>query len=104
MKKYSTSNSQARKKHLLIVSVTGVLCPSTPKLNTRQHLLRRVISTQKNFAMDGGDESVQDRKRENGTRMEESENLLEDDKEGECLLNDDNAALECVRRKLKHGS
>lgn len=35
----------------------------------------------KNFAMEGGNESVQDRKRENGTHMEESEYLLDDDKD-----------------------
>jgi hypothetical protein len=57
----------------------------------------------KNFAIEGGDESVQDRKMENDTRMEESEYLLDDDKESECLLNDDNVALICVRRKLKQG-
>ena len=39
----------------------------------------------KNFAMRGGDESVQDRKRENGTRMEDSEYLLDDGKERECF-------------------
>ena len=53
--------------------------------------------------MEGGDESVQDRKRENGTRIEESEYLLDEDKESECLLNDDNEALLYVRIKLKQG-
>jgi hypothetical protein len=44
----------------------------------------------KNFVMEGGDESVQDWKRATGTRMEDSEYLLDDDKESECLLNDYN--------------
>jgi hypothetical protein len=43
--------------------------------------------------MESGDESVQDWKRATGTRMEDSEYLLDDDKESECLLNDDNEAL-----------
>jgi hypothetical protein len=43
----------------------------------------------KNFAMEGGEDSVQDRKRETGTRMEDNDFLLEDDKDSECLLNDD---------------
>ena len=43
--------------------------------------------------MEGGDGSVQDRKRATGRRMEDSEYLLDDDKESECLLNDDNEAL-----------
>jgi len=42
----------------------------------------------KNFAMEGGDESAQDRKRETGTRMEDNEFLLDNDKESEYLLND----------------
>jgi hypothetical protein len=46
-----------------------------------------------NLASVGVDESVQDRKRETGTCMEDSEYLLDDDKECECLLNDDNEAL-----------
>jgi hypothetical protein len=47
----------------------------------------------KNFATWGVDESVQDRKRENGTCIEDSEYLLDDDEECECLLNDDNEYL-----------
>ena len=46
-----------------------------------------------NLATWGVDESVQDRKRETGTCMEDSEYLLDDDKECECFLNDDNKAL-----------
>jgi hypothetical protein len=44
----------------------------------------------KNFATGGVDESVQDRKTETGTCMEKY--LLGDDKECECLLNDDDEA------------
>jgi len=43
--------------------------------------------------MEGGEDSVQDRKKENGTRVEASEYLLDDVKESECLLNDDNKDL-----------
>ena len=47
----------------------------------------------KNFFKEGGDESVQDRKRATGLRMEDNEYLLDDDKQSECLLNDDKEAL-----------
>jgi hypothetical protein len=48
----------------------------------------------KNFVMEGGDESVHDRKRAIGMRMEDSEYLLDDDdKESQCLLNDDNESV-----------
>jgi len=53
-----------------------------------------------NVAVKRGVDSVQNRKRENGTRLEESEYLLDDGKESECLLNDDNDLI-CVRRNLK---
>jgi hypothetical protein len=53
--------------------------------------------------MKGEDESLQDRKRENGTRTEESDYLPDNDKESECLLNDNNEALVYVRNKLKQG-
>jgi hypothetical protein len=43
--------------------------------------------------MEGEDELVQDQKRATGTRMEGSEYLLDDDKESDCLLNDDNESL-----------
>jgi predicted aspartyl protease/adenylate kinase family enzyme len=46
----------------------------------------------KNSATGVADESVLDQKRENGTCMEDSEYLLDDDKECECMLNDDNEA------------
>jgi len=38
-------------------------------------------------------ESVQDRKRATGACKEDSEYLLDDDKQSECLLNDDNEVL-----------
>ena len=44
----------------------------------------------KNSATGVADESVLDQERENGTCMESSEYLPDDDKECECLLNDDN--------------
>ena len=44
----------------------------------------------KNLATGGIDEYVQDRKRETGTCMEDSEYLPDEDKECECLLNDNN--------------
>jgi hypothetical protein len=47
----------------------------------------------KNLAKEGVDESVKDLKRETGTSLEDSGHLLDDDKECECLLNDDNEAL-----------
>jgi len=47
----------------------------------------------KNLATGGLDGSVQDWKRETGTCTEDSEYLLNDDKECECLLNDDYEAL-----------
>jgi len=47
----------------------------------------------KNFFKEGGDESVEDRKRATGTHKEDSEYLLDDDKRSECLLNDYNEAL-----------
>jgi hypothetical protein len=53
----------------------------------------------KNFVTGGVDESVQSRKRETGTRMEDSEYLLDDNKECECLLNDDNEASEQQGRR-----
>jgi pyruvate-formate lyase len=59
--------------------------PSTPVKKGRCYT--------KNFTKDGGDESVQDRKRETGTHMENSEYLIHDDKESEYVLNDDNKAL-----------
>ena len=46
----------------------------------------------KNFATGGLDESVQGRKRETGTCMEDSKYLLDDDKKCKCLLIDDNEA------------
>ena len=48
----------------------------------------------KNFATVGVGESVQGRRRETGTRMEDSEYLLDDNKICECLLNDDNEVSE----------
>jgi len=47
----------------------------------------------KNFATGSENESVQDRKKETGTCMENCVYLLYDDKECECLLNDDNEVL-----------
>jgi hypothetical protein len=46
----------------------------------------------KHFVTRGGDE-VQDWKRENGRRMENSECLLNVDKDRECLLNDKTETL-----------
>ena len=43
----------------------------------------------KNFDTGGVDESVQDRKREPDTCMDDSEYLPDEDKDWECLLNDD---------------
>ena len=48
----------------------------------------------KNFATEGVDESVQGRKQETGTRMEESECVLNDNKICEYLINDDNEVSE----------
>jgi hypothetical protein len=45
-----------------------------------------------NLATGGVYESVKDQKRETGTCIEDSEHLLDDDKECECLLIDDNEA------------
>jgi hypothetical protein len=45
----------------------------------------------KNFATGGGEESFQDWKRDAGTCMEDSKYCI-DDKEHECMLNDDNEA------------
>jgi hypothetical protein len=81
-------NSQALKKHQLIVSVIWDLSiyPQTQHPSTAYH---KGHCYTKNFATAGVDESVQDRKRVTGTCMEDSEYLLEYDKECECLLNDD---------------
>ena len=46
----------------------------------------------KNSGKGVADESVLNQERESGTCMEDSEYLLDDDKECECLLNDDNEA------------
>jgi len=46
----------------------------------------------KNLDTGSVDKSLQDRKREPGTCMEDSEYLLDDNKECECLLNDDDEA------------
>jgi len=54
----------------------------------------------KNSATGVADESVLDQERESGTCVEDSEYLLDDDKECECLLNDDNEAS--IQQRLRN--
>jgi hypothetical protein len=53
----------------------------------------------KNLATGDVDESVQDRKSETGTCMEDNEYLLDHDKECACLLNDDSETLVQVGKR-----
>jgi hypothetical protein len=92
MKKYSTSSTGAKEPSANSFCDLGLMSIHSQTQHPSTAVNKGHCYT-KNLATGGVDESVQDWKRETGTCMEDSEYLLDDDKECECLLNDDKETL-----------